>query len=190
MATHSGILAWRIPQTEEPGGLQSTGSKESDMTERLTLSLFPTPRKLQRGDLEMSCPLPRKRACNSKKRKTRVLSSEGHTCTGWSPCCQEIIKQTRRQSTFNTSASVALQTSQMKPFLFQILQCLPTSFRVKAKTLTVLCSVCLQAKPHPLWNNLLFPLHHWFSSVTSLICLKHPRIYSSQNALELDVPSM
>ena len=26
MATHSGTLAWRIPQTEEPGGLQSTGS--------------------------------------------------------------------------------------------------------------------------------------------------------------------
>ena len=24
MATHSSILAWRIPQTEEPGGLQST----------------------------------------------------------------------------------------------------------------------------------------------------------------------
>ena len=27
MATHSGILAWRIPQTEEPGGLQSMGSQ-------------------------------------------------------------------------------------------------------------------------------------------------------------------
>ena len=27
MATHSSILAWRIPWTEEPGGLQSTGSK-------------------------------------------------------------------------------------------------------------------------------------------------------------------
>ena len=25
MATHSSILAWRIPRTEEPGGLQSTG---------------------------------------------------------------------------------------------------------------------------------------------------------------------
>ena len=25
MATHSGILAWRIPWTEEPSGLQSTG---------------------------------------------------------------------------------------------------------------------------------------------------------------------
>ena len=35
MATHSSILAWRIPWTEEPGGLQSTGRKESDTTERL-----------------------------------------------------------------------------------------------------------------------------------------------------------
>ena len=33
MATHSNILAWRIPWTEEPGGLQSMGSQESDMTE-------------------------------------------------------------------------------------------------------------------------------------------------------------
>ena len=35
MATHSSILAWRIPWAEEPGGLQSSGwQKESDMTER------------------------------------------------------------------------------------------------------------------------------------------------------------
>ena len=27
MATHSNILAWRIPWTEEPGGLQSMGSQ-------------------------------------------------------------------------------------------------------------------------------------------------------------------
>ena len=27
MATHASILAWRIPWTEEPGGLQSTGSQ-------------------------------------------------------------------------------------------------------------------------------------------------------------------
>ena len=32
MATHSSILAWRIPWTEEPGRLQSTGSQESDTT--------------------------------------------------------------------------------------------------------------------------------------------------------------
>ena len=30
MATHSSILAWRILWTEEPGGLQSMGSQESD----------------------------------------------------------------------------------------------------------------------------------------------------------------
>ena len=35
-ATHSSILAWRIPWTEEPGGLQSMGHKESDTTERLS----------------------------------------------------------------------------------------------------------------------------------------------------------
>ena len=33
MATHSSVLAWRIPWTEEPGGLQSIGHKGSDTTE-------------------------------------------------------------------------------------------------------------------------------------------------------------
>ena len=32
MATHSSILAWKIPWTEEPGGLQSMKSQELDMT--------------------------------------------------------------------------------------------------------------------------------------------------------------
>ena len=32
MATHSNILIWRIPWTEEPGRLQSMGSQESDTT--------------------------------------------------------------------------------------------------------------------------------------------------------------
>ena len=41
MATHSRILAWRIPGTEEPGGLLSMGCTESDTTERLSLpSIF------------------------------------------------------------------------------------------------------------------------------------------------------
>ena len=33
MATHSSVLAWKIPWTEEPGGLQSWGRKELEMTE-------------------------------------------------------------------------------------------------------------------------------------------------------------
>ena len=46
MVTHSSILAWRILWTEEPGGLQSMGSQESDMTYRLnhhhTLTIPPS----------------------------------------------------------------------------------------------------------------------------------------------------
>ena len=33
MATYSSNLAWKTPQTEEPGGLQSMVAKESDVTE-------------------------------------------------------------------------------------------------------------------------------------------------------------
>ena len=45
MATHSSILAWRIPWTEKSGGLQSMGSQhdpmsESDTTERLHFTLY------------------------------------------------------------------------------------------------------------------------------------------------------
>ena len=38
MATDLSILAWRIPWTEEPGELKSRRHKESDMTERLTIT--------------------------------------------------------------------------------------------------------------------------------------------------------
>ena len=33
MASHSSILVWRIPWTEEPGGYSPLGHKESDVTE-------------------------------------------------------------------------------------------------------------------------------------------------------------
>ena len=49
MATHSSILAWRIPWTEEPGRLQSMFS-ESDMTEQLLLSLSPIPVKKEKQE--------------------------------------------------------------------------------------------------------------------------------------------
>ena len=38
-ATHSSILAWRIPWTEEPGGLQSMGSQRVGHNEATSLSL-------------------------------------------------------------------------------------------------------------------------------------------------------
>ena len=40
MATHSSVLAWRIPWTEEPCRLQSMGLQESDTTEWLSLKVI------------------------------------------------------------------------------------------------------------------------------------------------------
>ena len=39
MATHSNILAWEIPWTEEPGGLQSTGLQSQTRLSDFTSSL-------------------------------------------------------------------------------------------------------------------------------------------------------
>ena len=57
MATHSSILAWRIPWMEELGGLQSTGRKESDTTERLQFQweIVKTSHYLQLQILNLSC---------------------------------------------------------------------------------------------------------------------------------------
>ena len=41
MTTHSSILAWRIPRTEEPGGATVHGVIESDMIEQLTRTYMP-----------------------------------------------------------------------------------------------------------------------------------------------------
>ena len=38
MATHSSTLAWKTPQTEDPGGLSPCGCKESDVTGQLRVS--------------------------------------------------------------------------------------------------------------------------------------------------------
>ena len=54
MAPHSSILAWRIPWTEEPGGVA-----ESDTTERLTLTSLQV-RRLSLGwsrDLDLNLHL-------------------------------------------------------------------------------------------------------------------------------------
>ena len=40
MVTYSSILAWRIPWTEEPGGLQSMGLQRLDTTDQLSLHLI------------------------------------------------------------------------------------------------------------------------------------------------------
>ena len=44
MATHASVLTWRIPWTEESGGLQPTGHKELDTTEASQLGTRTAPR--------------------------------------------------------------------------------------------------------------------------------------------------
>ena len=52
-ATHSSILAWEIPRTEEPGDLQSTGRKESDTAEWFHLPfLLVSPKKKKKKKLK------------------------------------------------------------------------------------------------------------------------------------------
>ena len=46
MATHSSVLAWRIPWTQGPGGLQSMGSRRVGHDGALPLLLFLEPREL------------------------------------------------------------------------------------------------------------------------------------------------
>ena len=56
METHSNILAWEIPSTEESEGLQSMGSKESEMTLETKLpqqSLYQAERLIQMGKLQI-----------------------------------------------------------------------------------------------------------------------------------------
>ena len=56
MASHSSILVWRTPWTEEPGGLQFMGSQESDTTERLSTAQVSIAKSFLVGGLVVTIP--------------------------------------------------------------------------------------------------------------------------------------
>ena len=58
LATHSIILAWRIPWTEEPSGLQSMGSQELDMAEQLSIAQLLLSQSCPTLCNPMGCSLP------------------------------------------------------------------------------------------------------------------------------------
>ena len=65
MTTHSSILAWEIPWTEEPGRIQSMGSQKSRtrLTDLKTTIVCPTTTKVETQDIPgvqkfSSCPFP------------------------------------------------------------------------------------------------------------------------------------
>ena len=60
MVTHTSILAWEIPQTQEPARLQSRGHKELDTTLQLnnnkdTIRLFSSPNTVQSHSYLIGC---------------------------------------------------------------------------------------------------------------------------------------
>ena len=70
MATHTSILARKIPRTEEPGRLQSTSCEESDTTEHANLHL-----KYKRYWLESAI----KRTSASEKSHLKRTQQQIHT---------------------------------------------------------------------------------------------------------------
>ena len=106
MATHSTILAWRIPWREEPGRLQSIGLKQSDTTKAIqhihtnpsydnqkclqTLPKFPTGRYKERGNDPQLLSL--RTASGDRILKTGQLQTSVHAS-----CLGKIGKQSCRR---------------------------------------------------------------------------------------------
>ena len=86
MAAHSGILAWRIPWTEESGGLQSMGSQKSQTrlrNEHLHLLLMQTwvQQKVQLGLTKGLSRFLRKPSYSDiTSRKTQRINRDGEVC--------------------------------------------------------------------------------------------------------------
>ena len=73
MAARSRILAWRIPWTEQPGGLQCRGSQEADTTERLT----PNTRHIRK---EKQGKEKNANSCEKERKRDEI---SGETMTGF-----------------------------------------------------------------------------------------------------------
>ena len=79
MATHSSILAWRIPWMEEPGGLQSMGSNELDMTEQLHFHWLIDYQENQLRGMPLFDKLSWQR-CSDLKIRTVTSQGQGQVC--------------------------------------------------------------------------------------------------------------
>ena len=105
MATHSNILAWRIPWTEEPGGLQSMGLQRIGHD---SMHAFPS---LERNLAKCSrCMLTKQPVFPglwpSVLKTGQCQTNARHTRTSWSPCRQMAV--TSRPSLKTSSAGFLL----------------------------------------------------------------------------------
>ena len=96
MATDSSILAWRIPWTEEPGGLQAMGLQELDTTQRLNNNSI--------LHIEMLTPVPQNitvfgdgwalNQSNSVLRRGNVGTQRHQECLGTEErLCEDVMRR-------------------------------------------------------------------------------------------------
>ena len=78
MATHSSILAWRIPWAEEPGGYSPWGRKESDTTERLNTSHLMVVVRTEVGDGRCLAHYPAHTTGRCLQGRTTINIQEGN----------------------------------------------------------------------------------------------------------------
>ena len=77
MATHSSILAWRIPQTGKPGGLQSTGSQRVGH-DRSDLACTKKGNQPNRGNKHVKRPYVKRKLRMSVELKKRLCLKQGY----------------------------------------------------------------------------------------------------------------
>ena len=82
MATYSSILAWRIPWTEELGGLQSMGHKELDTTERLHFHFHSHQDSMLLAQKQKYGPMEQDRNPRNKPMGTLFLTKEARIYNG------------------------------------------------------------------------------------------------------------
>ena len=71
MATHPSILAWEIPWTEDPGGLQSMESKESDMTQQLSQNQDKINSRLDTAEKRVNLKMLKQKLSKTKHREKK-----------------------------------------------------------------------------------------------------------------------
>ena len=88
MTTHSSVLAWRIRQTEKPGGLQFMGHKGSHVTEQLsTAQVYKTDKTAKINNKDLICCLGNYIQYLVMEKNLKKNSRCMYTCTTESLCC-------------------------------------------------------------------------------------------------------
>ena len=105
MATHSSILVWRIPRTEERGGLQSMGGKESDTTEQLRFHFS------ELNVTNVSYSMPRFLAANGRSECCLWEVAKGKTLT-WFRVTHSTNRKAREHITENCSTNTWVKAAE------------------------------------------------------------------------------